>query len=74
MTLGANFKMRFSRVMVKFHGISSCVLPAIYIDKSYSHKLIDLKAWVKVITIYTEFSIFGNISPIYRCILKVVLH
>ena len=37
--------------------------------EAYSHKLIDLKAWVKVITIYTEFSIFGNISPIYRCIL-----
>jgi len=33
--------------------------------EAYSHKLIDLKAWVKVITIYTEFSIFGNISPIY---------
>jgi len=37
--------------------------------EAYSHKLIDLKASVKVITIYTEFSIFGNISPIYRCIL-----
>jgi len=53
--------MRFSRVMVKFHGISSCFSSVIYVDKSYSHKLIDLKALVKV---YTEFSIFGNISPI----------
>ena len=56
--------MRFSRVMVKFQGISSCFSSVIYVDKSYSHKLTDLKALVKVITIYTGFSIFENISPI----------
>jgi len=35
--------MRFSRVMVKFHGISSCFSSVIYVDKS-SRKEIDLKA------------------------------
>ena len=43
--------MRFSRVMVKFHGISSCFSSVINVDKSYSHKLTDLKVWVKVITL-----------------------
>jgi len=37
--------------MVKFHGISSCFSSVINVDKSYSHKLTDLKVWVKVITL-----------------------